>query len=81
MNTLLPKFWTHSSNTRELSDTQETSSTCSVNAKYILKNSRNSGQTPLSAGDGLPALTMADHRQQKYHDESKRSSHWYFESL
>lgn len=25
-----------------------------------IKNSRNSGQVPLSAGDGLPALTMAD---------------------
>ena len=25
-----------------------------------LKKSRNSGQTPLSAGDGLPALMMAD---------------------
>lgn len=25
-------------------------------------NSRNSGSAPLSAGDGLPVLTMADHR-------------------
>lgn len=34
--------------------------TCSVNVKFTLKNSRNSGQVPLSAEDGLPALTMAD---------------------
>lgn len=60
MNTLLPKFWTHGSDMRESSGIQETSSTCSVNVKYILKNSRNSGQAPLSAGDGLPALMMAD---------------------
>lgn len=33
---------------------------CSVNVKFTLKNSRNSGQAPLSAGNGLPALTMAD---------------------
>lgn len=44
MNTLLPKFWTHGSNTRELSGTQETSLTCSVNVKFTLRSEKMVGK-------------------------------------
>ena len=66
MNTLLPIYLIHGSDMRGSSDTQEISSTCSVNAKYILKNSRSSGQTPLSVRSGHPTLMMADQKGKEH---------------